>query len=202
MPLQSLLDWLSKPKGPTLMETSMKVAPYKALTIAFTKRTLYEEKPTLVGVGLVYRLHCFHSAVWCCLHALECMAFHCLQRGVREPVGCSTPPVRGHLRDERCHTCCGTAPHLIGFDIPGGGGRHWRAYVSPLLPRLPTPYNLDSDSWRGDDSPYSFPSFPRGEQLVSDRIRVGEAPPSLMQGPKIAIGLKPLPKTIGTSNQT
>ena len=27
-------------------------------------------------------------------------------------------------------------------------------------------------------------------------------PPSLMQGPKIAIGLKPLPKTIGTLNRT
>ena len=57
MPLQSLLDWLSKPKGPTLMEASAKVVPYKALAIAVTKRTLYEEKPPLVGVGLVYKLH-------------------------------------------------------------------------------------------------------------------------------------------------
>ena len=57
MPLQSLLDWLSKPKGPTLMEASVKAAPYKALVIAVTKRTLYEEKPPLVGVGLVYKLH-------------------------------------------------------------------------------------------------------------------------------------------------
>ena len=56
VPLQSLLDWLSKPKGPTLMETSTKAVPYKALTIAVTKRMLYE-KPPLVGVGLVYRLH-------------------------------------------------------------------------------------------------------------------------------------------------
>ena len=57
MPLQSLLDWLSKPKCPTLMETSTKVVPYKALTTAVTKRMLYEEKPPLVGVGLVYRPH-------------------------------------------------------------------------------------------------------------------------------------------------
>ena len=55
MPLQSLLDWLSKPKGPTLMEASVKVVPYKALAIAVTKRMLYEEKPPLVGVGLVYK---------------------------------------------------------------------------------------------------------------------------------------------------
>ena len=57
MPLQSLLDWLFKPKGPTLVEVSETAAPYKALTIAVTKRTLYEEKPPLVGVGLVYKLH-------------------------------------------------------------------------------------------------------------------------------------------------
>ena len=57
VPLQSLLDWLSKPKGPTLVEASVKAAPYKALAIAVTKRMLYEEKPPLVGVGLVYKSH-------------------------------------------------------------------------------------------------------------------------------------------------
>ena len=57
MPLQSLLDWLFKPKGPTLVEASEAVAPDKALAIAVTKRTLYAEKPPLVGVGLVYKPH-------------------------------------------------------------------------------------------------------------------------------------------------
>ena len=55
VPLQSLLDWLFKLKGPTLVEASEIVGPYKALAIAVTKRTLYEEKPPLVGVGLVYK---------------------------------------------------------------------------------------------------------------------------------------------------
>ena len=53
VPLQSLLDWLFKPKGPTLVEASEIAVPYKVLAIAVTKRTLYEEKPSLVGVGLV-----------------------------------------------------------------------------------------------------------------------------------------------------
>ena len=57
VPLQSLLDWLLKPKGPTLVEASGIVVPYKALAIAVTKRTLYEEKHPLVGVCLVYKLH-------------------------------------------------------------------------------------------------------------------------------------------------
>ena len=39
------------------MEASETAAPYKALAIAVTKRTLYEEKPPLVGVDLVYKLH-------------------------------------------------------------------------------------------------------------------------------------------------
>ena len=55
MPLQSLLNWLFKPRDPTLVEASETAAPYKALAIAVTKRTLYEEKPPLVGVGLVYK---------------------------------------------------------------------------------------------------------------------------------------------------
>ena len=57
MPLQSLLDWLSKPKGPTLVEASVAAVPDKALALAVTKRMLYGEKPPLVGVGLVYKPH-------------------------------------------------------------------------------------------------------------------------------------------------
>ena len=57
VPLQSLLEWLSKPKGPNLVEASVPVATDKALALAVTKRMLYEENPPLVGVGLVYKPH-------------------------------------------------------------------------------------------------------------------------------------------------
>ena len=57
VPLQSLLDWLSKPKGPNLVEASGAVVPEKALVLAVTKSMLYVEKPPLVGVGLVYKPH-------------------------------------------------------------------------------------------------------------------------------------------------
>ena len=57
VPLQSLLDWLFEPQGPNLVETSVTATPYKALAIAVTKRMLYEEKPPLVGVGLMYKPH-------------------------------------------------------------------------------------------------------------------------------------------------
>ena len=55
--LQILLDWLSKPKSPNLVEASTAAAPDKALALAVTKRMLYGEEPPLVGVGLVYKPH-------------------------------------------------------------------------------------------------------------------------------------------------
>ena len=57
MPLQSLLDWLSKPKGPNLVEASAATVPDKALVLAVTKQMLYGEETPLVGVGLMYKPH-------------------------------------------------------------------------------------------------------------------------------------------------
>ena len=57
VPLQSLPDWLSKPKGPNLVEASVAVAPEKALVLVVTKKMLYAKEPPLVGVGLMYKPH-------------------------------------------------------------------------------------------------------------------------------------------------
>ena len=53
--LQNLLDWLSQPKGPNLVEASAATVPDRALVLALTKRMLYWEETPLVGVGLVYK---------------------------------------------------------------------------------------------------------------------------------------------------
>ena len=57
VPLQVLLDWLSKPKGPHLVEASGTAPPEKALAIAVTRWMFYAEEAPLVGVGLVYKPH-------------------------------------------------------------------------------------------------------------------------------------------------
>ena len=57
VPLQSLLDWLSKPKGPNLVEATVAAVPEKALVLVVTKKMLYVEESPLVGVGLMYKLH-------------------------------------------------------------------------------------------------------------------------------------------------
>ena len=53
----SVLDWLSKPKGPHLVEAPSGANPEKALAISMTKRMLYKNEAPLVGVGLVYKPH-------------------------------------------------------------------------------------------------------------------------------------------------
>ena len=57
VPLQVLLDWLSKPKGPHLVEASGAATPEKALAITVTRQILYGDEAPLVGVGLVYNPH-------------------------------------------------------------------------------------------------------------------------------------------------
>ena len=60
-----LLDWLSKPKGPYLVEASAATAPDKALVLVVTKRMLYGEETPLVGVGLVYKPHYISTEPFC-----------------------------------------------------------------------------------------------------------------------------------------
>ena len=57
VPLKSLLKWLSKPRGPNLLEATVAVVPEKALVLAATKHMLYGEDPLCVGVGFVYKPH-------------------------------------------------------------------------------------------------------------------------------------------------
>ena len=115
VPLQSLLDWLSKPKGPNLVEASTAAAPDKALALAVTKRMLYGEEPPLVGVGLMYKPHYIStepfSATYMHLHVWHAAGSNVESRGQAEFI---TPHICEHLLDERCDTCCGTTSRLIG----------------------------------------------------------------------------------------
>ena len=65
IPLKSVLEWLAKPKGPNLVEATMCGV---ALVLAVMKRTLYEEDPPSVGVGLVYKPHYVSMESFCCAY--------------------------------------------------------------------------------------------------------------------------------------
>ena len=77
VPLQNLLDWLSKPKGPYLVEASVATVPDKALVLEVTKRMLYGEETPLVEVGLMYKPHYLSmepfSATYMHLHVWHAM---------------------------------------------------------------------------------------------------------------------------------
>ena len=65
IPLKSLLKWLSKPRGPNLVEATTGGAPKKALVLAATKHILYEGDPPSVGVGLMYKPHYISTESFC-----------------------------------------------------------------------------------------------------------------------------------------
>ena len=80
VPLQILLDWLSKPKGPHLMEASPAAMLEKALVITVTRWMLYGEETPLVGVRLVYKPHYISTepfiAAYMHLHVWHMAGFH------------------------------------------------------------------------------------------------------------------------------
>ena len=55
--LSLLLDWLSKPKGPHLVEATGGANPERALAIVVSRCMLYESEMPLLGVGPVYKPH-------------------------------------------------------------------------------------------------------------------------------------------------
>ena len=65
VPLKRLLEWLSKPKGPNLVEATTAAAPEKALVLAATRCMLYGEDPPYMGVGLVYKPHYISTESFC-----------------------------------------------------------------------------------------------------------------------------------------
>ena len=65
VPLKSLLEWLSKPRGPNLLEATVAAVPEKALVLVTTKHMLYGEDPPCVGVGLMYKPHYISTESFC-----------------------------------------------------------------------------------------------------------------------------------------
>ena len=189
MPLQSLLDWLSKPKGPTLVEASVKVVLYKALAIAVTKRMLYEEKPPLVGVGLVYKLQYISTVPFSAAY---------MHLNVWHSTG-SNKESENRL----------DAPRLLFVDISE------MSDVIPVVVRHPILLDVASKEVRGGTgepvSPFSFRGFrlhtawtqhPGGEMTHHISHFLGKSNSSLIeyksekfpQGQKIAIHLEPSAK--------
>ena len=192
MPLQSLLDWLFKPKGPTLVEASETAVPYKALAIAVTKRTLYEEKPPLVGVDLVYKLHYIPTVPFSAAY-MHLNVWHSAASNEESENRLDEPRLLFMNISEMSDVIPVAVRHPVLLDLTseeamGGTGEP----VSPLSFRGFRLHTTWTQPPGGEQTHHiSFPHFlGEGNSSLID-YELEKFPQDLMQGQKIAIDLKP-----------
>ena len=182
MPLQSLLDWLSKPKGPTLVEASVAAASDKALALAVTKRMLYGEKPPLVGVGLVYKLHYISTVPFSAAY---------MHLNVWNSAGSNEESEdrlnASHLLFVNISEMSNVIPvvvqHPVLLDVASKEAMEGTGEpMSPLSFRGFRLHTIWTQQPRGELA-HHIP-FPRQEQLISAQIRVREVSPGPEAGPK------------------
>ena len=189
VPLQILLDLLSQPKGPNLVEASTATVPDKALVLAVTKQVLYGEETPLVGVGLVYKPHYISmepfSAAYMHLHVWHAAGFSvesanklsssCLIFATVSEMNDVIPvalqhPVLLDVATKETITRTGKSMAPLSF-------RGFRLHT--VWNRLP-----------GGDSVHQV-AFPRLLGKAATSMLEYEFPQSLVQGPKMAINLRP-----------
>ena len=192
MPLQSLLDWLFKPKGPTLVEALATVAPYKALAIAVTKRMLYEEKPPLVGVGLVYKPHYIPTVPFSAAY-MHLNVWHSAASNEESENRLDEPRLLFMNISEMSDVIPVAVRHPILLDLTskevmGGTGEP----VSPLSFRGFRLHTTWTQPPGGELTHHtSLPHFLGKGNLSLIDYESEKSPQDLMQGLKIAIDLKP-----------
>ena len=62
--LTNVLDWLTQPQGPHLVDGTSTKNPLTALAILIAPEALYDPDSPLVGLGLVYKAHYTQAASW------------------------------------------------------------------------------------------------------------------------------------------
>ena len=192
MPLQNLLDWLSKPKGPYLVEASAAAVPDKALVLAVTKQMLSGEETPLVGVGLVYKPHYLStepfSATYMHLHV-----WHAAGSSVESADKLSLSRLIFVSVSEMSDVIPVVVQHPVLLDVATKDTMSRTG--EPMAPlsfrgfRLHTVWTRQS----GGDlvRQVAFPHF-LGEATTSMlEYEQEKFPQGLMQGPKMAINLRP-----------
>ena len=62
--LTNILDWLTQPQGPHLVDGTSTKNPLTALAILIAPNALYDPDFPLVGLGLVYKAPYIQAASW------------------------------------------------------------------------------------------------------------------------------------------
>ena len=62
--LTNVLDWLTQPQGPHLVDRTSTKDPLTALAILITPEALYDPDSPMVGLGLVYKAPYIWATSW------------------------------------------------------------------------------------------------------------------------------------------
>ena len=203
VPLQSFLDWLSKPKGPNLVEASMAAVPDQALALGVTKRMLYGEKPPLVGVGFVYKPH-YISPVTFSAAFMRLNVWHSAGSNRESEDMLKTSRLLFVNISEMSDVIPVAVQHPILLDVASKEAMEDIGEpMSPLSLRGFRLHTIQTQQSGGELAhQVTFPhflgkGFSRMVECESEKF-----PQGLRQGQKIALNLKPPPNTIGTLPQT
>ena len=190
--LKSLLEWLSKPRGPNLVEATTGGAPEKALVLAATKRMLYEEDLPSVGVGLMYKPHYITMESFCITY-MHLNVWHAAASS--EDSMDKLDSTRFILVSilEMSEVVPVVTPHPIFLDV--AGKEVMEKTGKPLASLWFWGFRLHTVwSWPPGKEPVHQIAFPclRGDATAPMlEYKPEKFPQSMRQGPKIAIPLRP-----------
>ena len=202
VPLQSLLEWLLKPKGPNLVAIVATV-PEKALVLAVTKCMLYGEDLPYMGVGLVYKPHYVSmesfSTAYMHLHV-----WHAVGSSVDSADKLDSSRFILVTVSEMSDVVPVAAPHPVFLDV--GTKEAMERTGEPLAPLWFRGFRLHTVwSQLSGGEPVRQVAFPhlQGEATAPMlEYELEKFPQSLLQGPKMLINLQPPSREHWTSTLT
>ena len=192
VPLQSLLNWLSKPKGPNLMKASADTVPDKALVLAVTKQMLYGEETPLVGVGLVYKLHYISTEPFCAAY-MHLHVWHAAGSSVESEDKLNSSCLIFVNVSEMSDVIPVATQHPILLDV--ATKETMMRTGKPMAPLSFRGFKLHT-IWTQQSGgnlvhQVAFPHFLGETTSYMLEYKPKKFPQGLMQGPKMAINLRP-----------
>ena len=193
IPLKSVLEWLVKPKGPNLVEATMRGAPEKALVLAVTKHTLYMEDPPSMGVGLVYKPYYVSTESFCRAY-MHLNVWHAMASNEDSTDKLDSSRFILVSISEMSKVMPDALLHAVFLDVIDKEAVEETG--EPLAPHWFRGFRLHTVwSQPPGEEPIHQIAFPRlrGE-TTTPMLKYGleKFPPSMRQGPKVAIPLRPL----------
>ena len=192
IPLKSLLEWLSKTRGPNLVEATTGGAPEKALVLAATKWMFYEEDPPSVGVGLVYKPHYISTESFCSAF-MHLSVWHAAASSEDSTDKLDSARFILVPISETSEVMPVAQLHLIFLDV--AGKEVMKKTGEPLAPLWFQGFRLHTVWSRPPgEEPVHQITFPRLQGEVTAPMLEYEPekfPQSMWQGPKMAIPLRP-----------